>query len=48
MTTMQPPRDGCTNCGAPVRTYKPVWGWVCSRCYRLLTPPVIRRGLSRS
>ncbi|MGV9867817.1 hypothetical protein [Rhodococcus koreensis] len=27
----QRPAGGCTNCGGPVRTYKP-GGWLCADC----------------
>jgi reverse gyrase len=40
----QRPSGGCNNCGGPIRTSKPIWGWVCSRCLKLVS----RREVSRS
>jgi hypothetical protein len=34
----QPPGGGCENCGGPVRTRKPGYGWTCWKCVRLLRP----------
>jgi hypothetical protein len=31
---MQRPSGGCSNCGGPVRTHKPVHGWTCANCVR--------------
>ena len=31
-TTMQCPAGGCENCGGPVHTRKPGFGWTCAKC----------------